>query len=253
MKMLYIAFCHGEIVLDKAYHIPEGDVIPFLVHPWQLVTRIEVENRTVQIVRLDVPLEDERYLMVPLRQSYEVLSSEDYKLAGKCAELLYWDANSKFCGCCGAPMRWHTSISKHCTNCGKELWPQLQPAIIVRIERNRGEEILMVHARNFRGSYHGLVAGFVETGETLEECVVREVREEVGVEIANVKYFGSQSWPYPCGLMIAFTAQYVSGEVRLQKSELSSGGWFRHDDMPEYPGTVSIAGRMVRDWLARFE
>ena len=152
-------------------------------------------------------------------------------------------------------MRWETEISKRCTNCGKELWPQLATAVIVRVTCGRGvvgesESILLVHAKNFRRPYYGLVAGFVETGETLEEAVRREVKEETGIEIENIRYFGSQPWPYPCGLMIGFTADYKKGELHLQRSELSSGGWFTREDMPAIPGKSSIARRLIDDWLS---
>lgn len=140
--------------------------------------------------------------MTGLRASYDVLPRELYLKAGKGAEILYWDKNTKFCGVCGAPMKLHTDISKRCTNCGKEVWPQLATAIIVLVRR--GDSILLVHAHNLRGKYYGLVAGFVETGETLEECVRRELMEETGVTVKNIRYFGSQPWPYPCGLMIGF-------------------------------------------------
>jgi NAD+ diphosphatase len=108
--------------------------------------------------------------------SFYKLDRELYNKAGKCAELLYWDHNTKYCGVCGAPMKMHTDISKRCTACGKEVWPQLSTAIITLI--HRGDEIVMVHARNFKGCFYGLVAGFVETGETLEQAVKREVMEE---------------------------------------------------------------------------
>lgn len=190
-----------------------------------------------------------------LRASYDVLTAEHYSLAGKAAELIYWDQNTKYCGCCGAPMKFETEISKRCTECGKELWPQLATAVIVRVIRQSiingkpEEEVLLVHANNFRRPYYGLVAGFVETGETLEEAVRREVREETGLEIQNICYFGSQPWPYPCGLMVGFTADYVSGEINLQRSELSNGGWFTRDNMPAIPGKASIARRLIDDWL----
>ena len=141
----------------------------------------------------------------------------------------------------------YNEISKRCRECGKEVWPQLATAIIVRITNN--DAILMVHANNFRGNYYGLVAGFVETGETLEECVRREVREETGIEVRNIRYFGSQPWPYPCGLMVGFTADYADGELKLQRSELSSGGWFTRHNLPEIPGRVSLARKLIDDWL----
>jgi len=121
------------------------------------------------------------------------------------------------------------------------------PAIIVRI--TRGDEILLVHARNFRGDYYGLVAGFLEVGETLEECVCREVMEETGIRITNLKYFGSQSWPYPSGIMLGFTADYVSGEVHLQREELSKGQFFDREHLPEIPKRLSLARILIDDWM----
>lgn len=248
--MKYFCFCQGDVLLTKEHNIPL-DISLLGLRPWNFVTKFEWSDESCQLVRLDNPVTSDDFIMMPLRKSFDVLPVSDYQLAGKCAELLYFDQNSKYCGCCGAPMKWQTEISKQCTNCGKELWPQLQTAVIVRITRGSGEdeEILMVHGRNFRGQYYGLVAGFVETGETLEEAVRREVREEVGVEIDEVRYFGSQPWPYPCGLMVGFTAHYVSGQIRLQKSEIAGGGWFKRTSMPDYPGPVSIAGQLIRDWL----
>ena len=111
------------------------------------------------------------------------------------------------------------------------------------------DEVLLVHARNFRRDFFGLVAGFVETGETLEEAVHREVMEETGITIGNLRYFGSQPWPYPCGLMVGFHADYVSGSIRLQSEELSQGAWFRREHLPEIPEKLSIARRLIDDWL----
>ena len=144
-------------------------------------------------------------------------------------------------------MKLPTDISKRCTNCGKEVWPQLATAIIVLI--HRGDDVLLVHARNFKGDFYGLVAGFVETGETLEEAVRREVMEETGLTITNLRYFGSQPWPYPCGLMVGFNADYVSGEVHLQRSELSKGAWFNKNNLPTIPEKLSIARKLLDNWL----
>ena len=185
--------------------------------------------------------------MCGLRQSYYHLSSHDYLLAGKCHELLYWDSNTKFCGVCGAPMKFHTDISKRCTQCGKEVWPQLATAVIVLV--SRGDEVLLVHAKNFRGDFYGLVAGFVETGETLEEAVCREVMEETGLTIKNLHYYGSQPWPYPCGLMVGFLAEYDNGDIHLQRSELSRGAWFNPHHLPQIPEKLSIARQIIDYWL----
>ena len=146
-------------------------------------------------------------------------------------------------------MKLHTDISKRCTNCGKEVWPALATAIIVAITRNEGREILLVQSNKFKKDYLGLVAGFVETGETLEQCVHREVMEETQLRIRNLRYFASQSWPYPCGLMVGFTAEYESGELHLQRSELNKGGWFSRENLPAIPGKVSLARQLIDHWL----
>ena len=303
-KTLWACLCGGDILLsdlDGGRSLPTGDAPPMALQPWNHVTTLQLPAATdgtaateLRVVRLDRPVTGMANVeMVPLRASFDILTEREYALAGKAAELIYWDQNSKYCGCCGAPMRFETEISKRCTECGKELWPSLATAIIVRITRNissstnnngvntlgdnyrkadkdaffappstnkqlssptllRGaedEEILLVHANNFRRPYYGLVAGFVETGESLEEAVRREVLEETSLSITNIRYFGSQPWPYPCGLMVGFTARYAGGELRLQRSELTSGGWYTRHNMPPIPGKASIARRLIDDWL----
>jgi NAD+ diphosphatase len=244
----YFVFCQSDIVLEKT---PEGYRIPLEppteLKPWTVVMHVDGH----EAYRIDQPItDDSRYEMCPLRQSFFKLSEEDYLKAGKCQELLYWEQNNRYCGVCGAPMRMDTDISKKCTHCGKEIWPQLAIAIIVLIRK--GNEVLLVHAKNFRGDHYGLVAGFVETGETLEEAVYREVREEVGLTITNLRYFASQPWPYPCGLMVGFTADYDSGTIHLQRSELTKGAWFDRDHLPEIPQKMSIARQLIDDWLENY-
>ena len=245
--MRYFVFCQDELLLQRTaegYVIPQGDEPPTELKPWTHVLNVDGEKT----YRIDQPLEPtEHYEMCGLRKSYYKLSNEEYLKAGKCHELLYWDQNTRFCGVCGGTMKMHTDISKRCEQCGKEVWPQLATAVIVLIHRSN--EVLLVHARNFRTDFYGLVAGFVETGETLEEAVHREVREETGIRIKNLRYFGSQPWPYPCGLMIGFNADYESGEIHLQRSELSNGAWYRKDNLPTIPEKLSIARKLIDDWL----
>ena len=129
-----------------------------------------------------------------------------------------------------------------------EIYPRISPAIIVLIKRGE-DEVLLVHARNFRGTFKGLVAGFLEPGETLEECVRREVMEETGLTIKNLKYFGSQPWPYPSGIMIGYSAEYESGTIKLQDEELSAGAFYHKSCLPEIPKKLSIARRLIDAWL----
>ena len=243
--MRYFVFCQSDLVLEKTtdgYRIPTEP--PTELKPWTTVMNVDGEKA----YRIDLPLlGNENYEMCGLRQSYYKLSEEEYMKAGKCHELLYWDQNTKYCGVCGGLMKFHTDISKRCEHCGKEVWPQLATAVIVLVRK--GDEVLLVHANNFRTDFYGLVAGFVETGETLEEAVHREVMEETGLHIKNLKYFASQPWPYPCGLMVGFTADYDGGKIHLQRSELSKGAWFDKDHLPHIPEKLSIARHLIDDWL----
>ena len=249
--MKYYIYCKDELLLRQTadgFEIPQGDEPPVELKPWTHLMNVDGDKACC----VDTPVTNlEGYEMCGLRKSYYLLSQHDYLKAGKCHELLYWDQNTRYCGVCGAPMRMDTDISKKCTQCGKEVWPQLAIAVIVLI--HKGDEVLLVNARNFRTHFYGLVAGFVETGETLEEAVHREVKEETGIKITNLRYFSSQPWPYPCGLMVGFNADYVEGEIHLQRSELAKGAWFRKDNLPTIPEKLSIARKLIDAWLMNGE
>ncbi len=195
--------------------------------------------------------EAEKMIEIPLRESFNLISENEYLGAQKGFELLYWNEHSRYCGLCGAPTRRIGTISKVCTKCNSEIFPQVSPAIIVLIRR--GHEALLVHARTFSRPFFGLVAGFVETGESLEECVVREIKEETSLDVKNIRYFGSQPWGYPSNIMIGFTAEYAGGELKFADDELSEGGFFTPDNLPLLPGYPSIARRMIDAWLTETE
>lgn len=246
--MFWFVFCKDDIVLTAAGHVPSGGECPIRLEAWHTVHALPaLDGEECRCVSIDAPCTQEGFRQISLRASYDVLPERHYLMAGKAREIIYWDQTTRYCGCCGAPMQKDSDISKRCTGCGKQVWPALAVAIIVLVRR--GDEALMVRAHNFRGNHYGLVAGFVETGETLEECLVREVQEETGITVRNVRYFASQPWPYPSGLMVGFTADYESGEIRLQRSELADGGWFRKDNLPPIPGKVSLARRLIDSWL----
>lgn len=162
-------------------------------------------------------------------------------------EILHWDRNSRFCSACGTPMEQKEDIMKRCPKCGREVYPSISTAILVLVRKE--DSLLLVHARNFKGTFNSLVAGFLETGETLEECVAREVKEETGLDVTNITYFGNQTWPYPSGLMVGFIADYAGGEIKLQEEELSSGDFYTRDNLPELPRKLSLARKMIDWWL----
>ena len=253
MKKYWFIFCKTDIMLEKVdehYFIPLSEDAPISLYPWTHVLNVTPmkDGTEVKAVMIDQPITDNaQYEMCGLRSPFYRLPKEFYLKAGKCHELLYWDNNTRFCGVCGATMKMHTDISKRCTNCGKEVWPQLATAVIVLVHHDN--KVLLVHARNFKTDFYGLVAGFVETGETLEEAVHREVEEETGIKVKNLRYFGSQPWPYPCGLMVGFNADYDGGSLHLQRSEISKGAWFTKDNLPTIPEPLSIARMILDDWI----
>lgn len=169
----------------------------------------------------------------------------------RAAELEYFEESHQFCGFCGAPMVAAEGNSRICTKCGKQIWPRIQPAVITLVRR--GEEMLLVHAHTLRANIYGLVAGFVEVAEDLEEAVQRELMEETGIKVKNIRYFGSQAWPFPTNLMIGFTADYESGEIVLQEEEIADGGWFSKDNLPNIPSKDSIARKLIDNFLASLE
>jgi len=256
--LYWYVFYNDQLLLQKkaggGYTIPFMDKSPVETYGRaSLPQMVEMQDGTVAMaVSTDEPLEEtDVYLPMGLRASYDHIDRYFYDQAGKAYEILYWDRHSRFCPACGTPTEQKRPIVKKCPACGYEIYPAVSPAILVLIRK--GEEILLVHARNFRGTFHGLVAGFLETGETLEQCVEREVREETGLTIRDITYFGNQPWPYPSNLMIGFIADYVSGEIKLQDEELSSGSFFSKDNLPEIPRKLSLARRMIDWWLGDWE
>jgi NAD+ diphosphatase len=183
-----------------------------------------------------------------LRELYGRIDDELWTLAGRAAQLVEWDRTHLHCGRCGTPTE-HApgERARRCPVCGLSAFPRLSPAVIMRI--TRGDEILLARAQRFPGAMYSVLAGFVEPGETLEECVAREVAEEVGIEVTDIRYFASQPWPFPHSLMIGFTATWVSGDLCLEEAEIADAQWFPRDKLPELPGNLSIARRLIDDWL----
>jgi NAD+ diphosphatase len=185
-----------------------------------------------------------------LRPLWSVMTEDEFALAGRAVQIVEWYRTHRFCGRCGTPTEpAEGERAMRCRACDLLAFPRVSPAMIVRI--TRGEEILLAHGARFPGVMYSVLAGFVEPGESLEECVHREVREEVGIEVANVRYFGSQPWPFPHSLMVGFTAEYAGGELQPDPEEIKDVGWFRADELPPVPPGISIARKLIDDWLAR--
>ncbi|MEY4099759.1 MAG: diphosphatase [Pseudomonadota bacterium] len=186
---------------------------------------------------------------VTLRTAMMELPAPHGGLAGRAAQLLEWDRAHRFCGVCGTPTeRMEHERARQCPACKYLAYPRLTPAMMVQIWRP-GEVLLARSPRFAKGTYSAL-AGFVEAGETIEECVAREAFEEVGVRIKDLRYYGSQSWPFPNSLMIAFTARWESGDIVPQAGEIEDAQWFPIDALPGMPPRFSISGHLIRDTVA---
>ncbi len=235
---------------DGRYHVPYENELPDRLPEKLSAHEVLLPNgSTIRATDIEQELaEDDTWLTVGLRASFDYLPLTEYKAAGKAFQILWWDRHSRFCPVCGTPTEQRTPIMKKCPECGYEIYPPISTAIIVLIRRGE-DEVLLVHARNFRGTFYGLVAGFLEPGETLEQCVEREVREETGLSIRNIRYFDSQPWPYPSGLMVGFMADYAGGTIKLQDNELSAGAFYHRNHLPELPQKLSIARRLIDHWL----
>ena len=186
-----------------------------------------------------------------LRQVYTLMGEKFFALAGRALQIVEWDRTHQFCGRCGFKTRSHpTERAKECPQCGLLSYPRLAPAIIVLVQRNG--EVLLARARRFETPMYSTLAGFVEPGETLEQAVVREVKEESGIAVKDIRYFGSQPWPFPHSLMIGFIANYASGEISPSDEENVDVRWFTPDNLPQLPGKLSIARKLI-DWFLEKE
>ncbi len=185
-----------------------------------------------------------------LREALQALPEAERTAASRGRELLFWRDRRRFCGVCGAAVVDHgKECARICTACGAMYFPVLAPAVIVAV--HRGERLLLAHNRKFRDGVYSLIAGFVEAGENLENAVRREVLEETGIEIRNLAYFGSQSWPFPNSLMLGFHAEYASGELRADGEEISDAGWFSPESFPMLPSPGSISRELIEDCRRR--
>lgn len=187
---------------------------------------------------------------VPLRMSYGKFNQEMFFIYGRARHLLLWAQNNRYCGQCGNHLELKSDERcLQCPSCGFCSYPRISPAVIVSIEKEG--KILLARARRFPTKMYSVLAGFVEPGESLEECIKREIKEEIGIEVKNIKYFNSQPWPFPDSLMIAFTSEYAGGELSIDKNELVDAGWYSPEEFPMIPGKLSIARALIDYYIHR--
>lgn len=245
----WLPFRHGELVLQgnglvrgenpfeglmrgRAYYLGTLDGLPCLA--------------------FDVPNETELsdgYRTVGLRALYGLLPDAEYALSGYASQILHWETDHRFCDHCGGKVEPEGGTwGKKCPDCGRTAYPPVVPAVLLLIH-DGGDRVLMAQKPGW-GKRFSIIAGFVEPGESLEDCCVREALEEVGVAVDRPQYGGSQAWPFPHQIMIGFTARYLGGEVVIDETELAHAAWFSYDDLPELPPPLSLSRQLIDAWVA---
>lgn len=235
-SLAYI-FQQQKLLVDENFKIPRVG---------RIISDLSLDQLSDVIARDLRPDEEipEGLQLVPIRQLISQWSTQQFEQASKAIQLLEWRRNHKFCSHCGSRTEVHpTEYAMICPACGYHQYPRVQPCIITII--TRGDEILLAQSTRHTSNMYGLIAGFVEVGETLEQAVARETKEEVGISVKNIRYMDSQPWPFPSNLMLAFHAEYDSGEIQLQEDEIRDAGFFKYDALPEIPFKGSIAQRMI--------
>lgn len=191
----------------------------------------------------------EGFAFTDLRTLHGALGERRWALAGRAVQLVEWDHTHRYCGRCATPTEPAPGErARRCPGCGLLAFPRLAPAVITLVVR--GDEALLAQGANFGVPMYSCVAGFVEPGETLEEAVAREIGEEVGVEVDQIRYQASQPWPFPHSLMIGFRAEWKAGDIRIDGVEIADAAWFRFDELPMIPPGISIARRLIDIWIA---
>ncbi len=185
---------------------------------------------------------------IDLRALYDCIEEDLFLLAGKAYQIICWDQTHQFCGRCGSPTEELSGErAKICPKCKFISYPRICPAVITAVRK--GDKLLLAHAKHFREGMYSLIAGFVEAGETLEEAVQREIMEEVGIKVKNIQYLGSQPWPFPNSMMLGFTCEHDSGDIRVDGVEITDANWYDIDNLPGLPSEVSIARKIINWWL----
>jgi NAD+ diphosphatase len=237
LSLAYI-FHHQQLLVDQNLQLPKVEKLAsdlLFTHDEQVIARDLLAEEPIP----------EGLQLVPIRQLITSWSKEQFLQASRAVQLLEWRRNHKFCSHCGHPTEAHpTEYAMVCPSCRYHQYPRVNPCIITVITRG-DDEILLAKSVHNKTNMYGLIAGFVEVGETLEEAVQREAFEEVGLKLKNIQYMSSQPWPFPSNLMVAFRAEYESGEIKLQEEEIADAQFFKIDQLPEIPFKGSIAHSMI--------
>ncbi len=252
-RRLWFAFRGRDLLINESYRVPPVPSLSEIgldpVRTQYLGTLGDEHCFSAELAPDAEPPEGAMFM--DLRGLFGNAEEHIIALAGRAVQIVDWDKNHLFCGACGGETcRVDKHRARRCDTCNLEVFPRLSPAIIVSVER--GNEILLARSPHFPPGIFSVLAGFVEPGESIEEAVAREVYEETRIRVKNVRYFGSQPWPFPNSIMIGFQADYESGEIELDGDELEDAGFYSPDTLPPvFPGRISISQWLLADFLDR--
>jgi NAD+ diphosphatase len=250
---LYFTFFNGSLLVNKeenTIRIPNLEEIKKL--------NIQYENefflgeiKTYACFGIEASLEfnlQENYELIPLYELGALIDEEIFLAAGRANQILNWDRTHRFCGKCGSKTEnKKDELAKVCPSCNHVMYPVICPAIIVAV--TKGDQILLAHNRGFKNNMYSLVAGFVEAGEDIKSTVKREVFEEIGIKIKNIRFHMSSPWSFPNSLMIGFFAEYESGEINVDGNEIVHADWFTKDNFPTIPQKFTLARKIIDEFI----
>lgn len=251
---LWFVFRRTDILVPLA---PEPPLLPRAPHPSALgleVAQVQYlgvlgdQHCYAAEVHAEAP-PPQGWAFQGLRSLFGQFDDAMLALAGRAVQIVDWDRSHRYCGACATPtVVKSTERSRECPACGITYYPRIAPVVMCLVRR--GRQILLARSPRFPQSTYSALAGFVETGETLEQCVAREVMEEVSLRVKNLRYFASQPWPFPHSMMIAFHADYAGGDIAVDGIEIADAKWFDVDALPNLPGTISISRRLIDSAIA---
>ena len=234
------------LVQETGLELPDAAVCAALSLQPERLQQVWLDNPHIRTTHVPLTTEPPAgYAFLKLRALFSELG-ERTAVAGRAFQIAEWARTHRYCGVCATPMEpvGH-ELCMRCPACGMSAYPRISPAMMVLVRK--GDSILLARHATYATARHTALAGFVEAGESIEDAIHREVYEEVGLRVTDLRYFGSQSWPFPHSLMIAFTAEYGEGEIRVQEDEIAEAHWYGPGDtLPDIPMRESIAGRLVR-------
>ncbi|MDO6682287.1 NAD(+) diphosphatase [Oceanobacter sp. 5_MG-2023] len=202
------------------------------------------------VVELAQPTASSQHQWLSPRVLMAIASAAEYLALARALQLCVWVREHRFCGLCGQPTQRHrVERAMTCEPCNKMYYPRISPCMITIVIK--GEYCLLAHHTRYKTNFYSTLAGFIEAGESIEDAVHREVKEEVGVRVQDLEYFGSQSWPFPGQLMVGFISRYASGEIVIDDDEISDAQWFHYTNLPEIPPPMSISGQLIQTFVDR--